>query len=164
MKKSLFYTGIILLSSIAFAFGPASETECNTKDLKKEGISMLDPFYYSSSKVNIIKYDYRAQRKEIVVPLFKGEEYNMIFNKKALPKDVIIEIYDKDKSHEGRSPLFTSKGTDSPIVSYVPKKSKKMFVNYIVPSSKGSDESGCLVFVLGYKLTFIKSEKAESAE
>jgi hypothetical protein len=164
MKKLLFYSGIILLTTIAFAFGPASDTECNTKELKKEGISTLDPYYYSSSKVSVIKYDYRVQRKEIEVPLFKGEKYKLVFNKKALPKDVIVEIYDKAKSNTGRTAIFTSEGKEGSIVSFEPKKSRKMYVNYLIPAAKGTVDSGCLVFVLGYQLTFIKSKETETAE
>lgn len=164
MKKLLGYTAILIITVISYGFVAPTSTECNTRELKKEGISTLDPYYYSSSKVSTINYDYRAQRKEIEVPLFKGEKYKMVFNKKALPKDVIIEIYDKDKSHDSRTPLFTTEGTDGPLVSYEPKKSKKMYVNYLIPASKESGESGCLVFVLGYQLTFIKNDDSGSAE
>jgi hypothetical protein len=80
----------------------------------------------------------------------------MIFNKKGLPKDVIIEVYDKDKTHDGREALFTSKGSAESIVSYEPEKSKKMYVNYIVPQAEGENKTGCLVFILGYQLSFIK--------
>ncbi len=85
----------------------------------------------------------------------------MVFNKKALPKDVVVEIYAKDKSHDGRTALFTSEGKDGEIISFEPKKSKKMYVNYVIPASKEKDAQGCLVFVLGYQLTFIKSDSAE---
>lgn len=154
-----------MLVVASFAFKPMSgEVNCDSKTLKKEGISSLDPFYYSSSKVSTIAYDYRAQRKEIEVPLFKGEKYKMVFNKKGLPKDVVVEIYDKDKSHDGRTPIFTSEGKDGQVISYEPEKSKKLYVNYIIPAAKGTDDSGCLVFVLGYQLTFIKKSDADSAE
>ena len=134
-----------------------SENNCDSKTLKKESISELNPFYYSASKVNVINYDYKPYRKEIEVPLFKGEKYKMVFNKKGLPKDVLIEIFDKDKSHEHRHALFTSKGNEAYIVSYTPQKSKKHYVRYTVPEGKDIKE-GCIVFVLGYQLTFIKEE------
>ncbi len=159
MKKSIYYSVLFSLIVLAFGFVPASDNTCNTKELKREGISKLDPFYYSSSKVSTITYDYRAQRKEIEVPLFKGEKYRMVFNKKALPKDVLIEIYDKDKSHSGRTALYSSKDETGEILSYEPTKAKKMYINYVVPSAKGVKETGCLVFVLGYQLTFVKKQK-----
>ena len=134
-----------------------SESEsCDTKSLKKEGIASLNPFYYSAAKVTTVNYDYKASRKEIEVPLFKGETYRMIFNKNGLPKDVVIEVYDKDKTHEGRQALFTSKGNTEAIVSYEPTKSRKMYVNYIIPQAEGEKATGCLVFILGYQLSFIK--------
>lgn len=164
MKKQILTTtafiGFLILS-LAFT---STDAPCDFKSLKKEGISALDPFYYSSSKVSIINYDYRAQRKEIEVPLFKGEKYRMIFNKKELPKDVIVEIYDKDKSHDGRTPVFTTEGKEGQLISFEPKKSKKMYVNYIIPASKGESKKGCLAFVLGYQLTFIKDDQSSETE
>ena len=148
MKKSIYYSIVVIMAIASFAFKPASgEANCDAKALKKEGIASLDPFYYSSSKVSTITYNYRAQRKEIEVPLFKGEKYRMVFNKKDLPKDVVIEIYDRDKSHDGRTAIFTSNGKDGEIISFEPKKSKKMYVNYLIPSSKEKDQTGCLAWV-----------------
>lgn len=158
--KRLFYAFAILTIS-ALSIAAISEESCDSKTLKKEGISELNPFFYSAAKINNISYAYKASRKEIEVPLFKGEKYKMVFNKKGLPKDVIIEIYDKDRSHETREALFTSKDNTDPIVSFVPKKSKKLYVNYIVPKADGLTAKGCVVFILGYQLTFLKEEKVK---
>ncbi len=139
--------------------------ECDSKALKKAGISELNPFYYSSSKVSIITYDYKPQRKEIEVPLFKGEKYRMVFNRSDLPKNVEIKIFDKDKEHSGRDAIFSSEGMEDDIITFEPKKSKKLYVNYLVPAAKGEKEGGCLVFILGYQLTFItEKEKEEASE
>lgn len=134
------------------------DINCDTKALKKEGVSELNPFYYSASKVTEIDYDYKASRREIEVPLFKGEKYKMVFNKNGLPKDVIIEIFDKDKSHSGRKAVFTSEGNSAQVVSYAPEKSKNMFIRYTIPKSDGIKENGCLVFILGYQLTFVADQ------
>lgn len=136
--------------------------KCNTKALKKEGISLLNPFYYSSSKVNVIHFDSKQTRKEIEVPLFKGEKYRMIFNKKELPKDVQIKIYDKSDEHDGRSPIFSSAEEEGQIVIFEPKKSKNLYVNYIIPAGEGEKKGGCVVFILGYQLTFITDKEAEA--
>ena len=150
---------VLACLSIATIFTMTSAIEgegCDTKTLKKEGVAELNPYYYSASKVNVISYDYKASRKEIEVPLFKGEKYKMVFNKKGLPKDVLIEIFDRDKTHEHRKPLFTTEGNDADLVSYTPQKSKKMYVNYTIPQAKGETEEGCVVFLLGYQLTFVE--------
>ena len=141
-----------------------SEVKCNTKALKKAGISLLNPYYYSSSKVNVIHYDYKQTRKEIEVPLFKGEKYRMIFNKSALPKDVEIKIYDKSDDHEGRTPIFSSSEQEGKMVIFEPKKSKNLYVNYIIPPADGEENGGCVVFILGYQLTFITDQEEEEAE
>lgn len=138
--------------------------ECDSKALKKAGISELNPYYYSSSKVSIITYDYKPQRKEIEVPLFKGEKYRMVFNRSDLPKNVEIKVFDKDKEHSGRDPIFSSEGVTDEIITFEPEKSKKLYVNYLIPEAKGEKEGGCMVFILGYQLTFITDkEKAETA-
>lgn len=162
--KKVFY--LILGTVFILSLSSAIEVEnCDSKTLKKEGIKELNPFYYSASKVNIINYDYKAYRKEIEVPLFKGEKYKLVFNKKGLPKDVLVEIFEKNKMHKSRSSVFTTKGNTSDVVSFMPKKSKKLYVSYTVPASKGEKDSGCLVFILGYQLTFLdNSEKKEEAK
>lgn len=164
MKKLVYSTTFLTIIALFLSFTSLSESECNSKALKREGISKLDPYYYSSSKVSTITYDYRAQRREIEVPLFKGEKYKMVFNKKSLPKDVLIEVYDKDNSHDNRTPLYSSKDQEGDILSFEPTKSKKMYVNYVVPEAKGVKEKGCLVFVLGYQLTFVKKKDKSSEE
>jgi len=143
------------IGTIAVLSSAISDTNCDTKILKKEGITELNPFYYSASKVNVVNYDYKVSRKEIEVVLFKGEKYKMVFNKKGLPKDVIIDIFDKDKSHSKRNSLFTSEGNSAQIISYSPEKSKTMYVRYTIPKADEVNESGCIVFILGYQLTFI---------
>ncbi|MFB1021520.1 MAG: hypothetical protein QMC40_02020 [Vicingaceae bacterium] len=147
------------IATITVLSSAISDTNCDTKILKKEGITELNPFYYSASKVNVVNYDYRASRKEIEVPLFKGEKYKMVFNKKGLPKDVVVDIFDKDKSHANRKSLFTSEGNSAEIISYSPEKSKKMYVRYTIPKADKVKESGCIVFILGYQLTFVTEEK-----
>jgi len=155
---------ITTISGTAGSSSAEDEVKCNTKALKKEGISLLNPYYYSSSKVNIIHYDYKQSRKEIEVPLFKGEKYRLIFNKTELPKDVEIQIFDKDSDHSGRSPIFSSTEEEGQMVIFEPKKSKHLYVNYIIPPAKGEEKGGCLVFILGYQLTFITdTEEEESA-
>lgn len=138
------------------ALAATNSESCDTKALKKQGIAELNPYFYSAAKVNTISYDYKETRKEIEVPLFKGEKYKMVFNKKALPKDVVIEVYDKDKENTNRSPIFSSADSTGTLVTFEPKKSKKMYVNYVIPEAGDVKETGCLVFILGYQLTFLK--------
>jgi len=141
------------------------EVKCDSKSLKKAGISELNPYYYSSSKVNIIQYDYKQTRKEIEVPLFKGEKYRMVFNKSALPKDIVIKIYDKDSESSNRKPIFSSEGQEGDLIIFEPKKSKNLYVNYFIPPAEGNKEGGCIAFILGYQLTFItEKEEEESVE
>ena len=169
MKKiSTYLFSLVAIALLTAAYPPSfntgEATTCNTKTMKKEAISLLNPFYYSSSKVTTISYEYKVQRKEIEVPLFKGEKYKLVFNKKGLPKDVVINIYEKDQTHSGREPIFTSEGTEGDLISFLPKKSKKIYVNYLIPEAKGIKETGCIAFILGYQLAFLDDKKEEKTE
>ncbi len=157
----------VALFSIAAIISMSSaimDTKCESKSLKKEGVAELNPFYYSVSKVTEIDFQYKSSRREIEVPLFKGERYKMVFNKKGLPKDVVVEIFDKDKLHSNRKAVFTSVGNAAKILSYSPEKSKNMFIRYTIPKANGETESGCMVFVLGYQLTFIGNDEDKHKE
>ena len=95
MKRIIFSSLLVstLLLYVA-AISPQNASECDIKSLKKEGISKLNPYYYSASKVTSISYKDSTQVIEVQVPLFKGEKYRMLFNTKGLPEDIKIEIFE----------------------------------------------------------------------
>lgn len=161
MKKiatSLFLLGFFVLTfaGIAPKEGSSSNSNCEVKALKKEGISKLSPYYYSSSKVTSISFADTVQFREIEVPLFRGEKYRMVFNSKALPKGITIEVFDKDRSSSARKPLFSTTSSDENIAIYEPEKAKRHYVRYSIPAGSNIENS-CMVFVLGYQLTFIEN-------
>lgn len=160
MKKILL-TSLTLLCGILLNQSFAQTANCDIKALKKESIAQLSPFYYSSAKVSKITYQSEAVTKEVEVPLFKGEQYRMVFNRTALPEKVEIKVYDHDSSHEGRKAVFSSKGDNRDILYFEPEKSKRHYVTYTIPAVTETVEEGCLVFVLGYQLTFVDTSKAE---
>jgi|SRR5690554_182389 len=156
MKRIIFSSLLVstLLLYVA-AISPQNASECDIKSLKKEGISKLNPYYYSASKVTSINYKDSTQIIEVQVPLFKGEKYRMLFNTKGLPEDIKIEIFDKDINSSGRKAVFSTKTGKDDLIVYEPDKIRKHYINYVIP--EGSNvEPGCIVFMLGYQLTFIK--------
>jgi len=158
--KKLITNFILLVATVVFTTSGIAPTysdkvECNSKALKKEGITELSPYYYSSAKVTDVRYRDTAYNSEIVVPLFKGEEYRMIFNGKSLPAGIEINIYDVDKSHENRKPLYSTTSSTNKLIVYEPKRSKRHYISYRIPAGKNIEDA-CMVFVLGYKLTFVK--------
>jgi len=161
MKKiatSLFLLGFFILTFAGISPKPGSNTSnnCDVKALKKEGISQLSPYYYSSSKVTSISYADTVQYREIEVPLFKGEKYRMVFNSKALPKGITVEVFDKDRSHDGRSALYSTNTNEEKMAIYEPDNAKRHYVRYSIPAG-ANIENSCMVFVLGYQLTFIEN-------
>lgn len=161
MKKIVQILGIFVLFIAVTAAGNkrVSNGSCSNSEAKFKAIDSLDTYFYASSKISSINYTYKTSVKEVEVPLFKGEKYRMVFNRQDLPKNVEVEIYDKSRESDGRTLLYSSKteGNGSTILTYEPKKAKNLFINYVIPPAQGSDETGCMVFVLGYQLTFVKN-------
>src|SRR5438132_397250 len=97
---------IILLLISAFQGG---DTPCDQKALKEKAKKLLDPYKYDVAKVTGIIYKDKPTLKEIEVPLFIGEKYRLVFNAEALPKQVIINLYNREKDSKKRKLLFSSK-------------------------------------------------------
>jgi hypothetical protein len=160
MKKFVQILGVFVLFVAITAAGnrKVSNGSCSNSEAKIKAIDSLNTYFYASSKTSSINYTYKTSVKEVEVPLFKGEKYRMVFNRQDLPKNVEIEIYDKSRESDSRNLVYSSKteGNGANILSYEPKKAKNLYINYIIPPAQGSDETGCIVFVLGYQLTFVK--------
>lgn len=152
-------TGALLTLAAVPDSTPNDSKSCTDKSLKQEAISSLTPFHYASSKVNFISFDYKAKKQEIAVPLFKGEQYKFVFNRKGLPQNVEIEIYNHPMSANNRHKLFSSEGNTDDIITFEPKHAHKMYINYVIPKAEQEGTSGCIAMSLGYKLNFIKEDK-----
>ena len=103
--KPLFSIAIIFIL-MAFQGG---DVLCNAKELKEKASNALDPYKYDSSELTRIMYKKKETIKEVEVPLFIGEKYRIVFELEALPKQVEVQIYNKDKDSKGRKLLFSSK-------------------------------------------------------
>ncbi|MBU0488733.1 MAG: hypothetical protein KKA07_00495 [Bacteroidetes bacterium] len=153
MKKGFIYGIIGLVVATGFAF-QAGEIEdlCKSKEAMQKSKNALKPFNYDLSEVTEITFGQQPQVKEVEVPLFFGEKYRFIFNLEGLAQRVDIEIYNKKEGAKNRELLFTSKDKqDINLVVFEPKKSKKMYVNYLIPSASGKSTKGCSVMVVGYE-------------
>ncbi len=154
MKKVVTILLAVLTIGVTGAFKTQDDNSCDAAKLKNEVKPKLDPdFKYDSSKITRISTSSDNQVKEIEVPLFIGEKYRFVFNAKAAPKDVEIEIYNKPNGSSKRKLMYSSKKDKAVdgIFIYEPDKSKKMYINYNIPSTS-SAQRGCLVFLLGYKI------------
>ena len=104
------------------------------------------------SKLTHIAYRSKPWTKEIEVPLFIGEKYRMVFNTEALPKQVIINVYNRDKESKKRKLLFSSKDqTDKKSFFFDIALARKAFIDYEIPAGDSTSTGGCLVFMVGYK-------------
>jgi len=159
MKIKLSYiTLFVVVAFIATAAIQINE-ECDQTVLKAELKRELRPDYkYDSSKSSRFTFKVKQQVKEIEVPLFMGEKYRFLFNTSGLPQNVKVEIYTKSITNKKRKLLYNLEYNEGQhIYSFEPQKSRKMYINYTIPESSEVELKGCMVFVLGYKLSVLKS-------
>jgi hypothetical protein len=147
--KSLFSI-IIVFAIMAFQSG---DVLCNAKELKEKAKNVLEPYKYDSSELTRILYKNKETLKEVEVPLFIGEKYRFVFELEALPKQVEVQIYNKDKDSKSRKLLFSSKelGADKKEFQFEVSKMRHVYVDYVIPPTETGSYSGCAVFMVGYK-------------
>lgn len=140
---------VIVFVLMAFQTG---DVLCNSKELKEKAKLALEPYKYDSSELTRILYKAKETIKEVEVPLFIGEKYRMVFELEALPKQVEVQIYNKDKDSKNRKLLFSSKDMgDKKEFQFEVSKVRHVYVDYIVPPTEAGSYSGCAVFMVGYK-------------
>jgi hypothetical protein len=140
---------VIVFVLMAFQGG---DVLCNSKELKEKAKLALEPYKYDSSELTRILYKAKETVKEVEVPLFIGEKYRIIFELEALPKQVEVQIYNKDKDSKNRKLLFSSKDMgDKKEFQFEVSKVRHVYVDYIIPPTEAGSYSGCAVFMVGYK-------------
>jgi hypothetical protein len=140
---------IAVFALMAFQSG---DVLCNSKELKEKARRALEPYKYDSAELTRILYKSKETVKEVEVPLFIGEKYRIVFELEALPKQVEVQIYNKDKSSKNRKLLFSSKEiSDQKEFEFEVSKVRRIYVDYIVPQTEAGSYSGCAVFMVGYK-------------
>ena len=140
---------VIVFVLMAFQGG---DVLCNSKELKEKAKFVLEPYKYDSSELTRILYKTKESVKEVEVPLFIGEKYRIVFELEALPKQVEVQIYNKDKESKNRKLLFSSKDMgDKKEFLFEVAKARHIYVDYVVPPTEAGSYSGCAVFMVGYK-------------
>jgi hypothetical protein len=153
MRKA-FFTGLI---GLVFAYGFTTiqtQDNCDKKTLTMSCKKKMEPFKYDSQKFTKINYTKKAQQLEVEVPVFIGEKYRLVFNTSSLPKQVLINVYTKDKESKKRQPIFTTKDLKAGEneISFDVPRVRNLYVDYDVPADSTTQKlSGCLVFMVGYK-------------
>ncbi|MES2565335.1 MAG: hypothetical protein V4565_00615 [Bacteroidota bacterium] len=146
--KPLFSIAIILVL-MAFQGG---DVLCNSKELKEKARNTLEPFKYDSAELTRILYKKKESIKEVEVPLFIGEKYRIVFEMEALPKQIEVQIYNKDKESKSRKLLFSSKDQmEKKEFLFEVSKTRHIYVDYIIPPTEEGSYTGCAVFMVGYK-------------
>ncbi len=141
----------IVIAFVLMAF-QGGDVLCNSKELKEKAKLALEPYKYDSSELTRILYKAKETVKEVEVPLFIGEKYRIVFELEALPKQVEVQIYNKDKDSKNRKLLFSSKDMgDKKEFQFEVSKVRHVYVDYIVPPTEAGSYSGCAVFMVGYK-------------
>jgi predicted nuclease with TOPRIM domain len=144
------FSVLIVFALMSFQGG---DILCNAKELKEKAKNSLEPYKYDSSELTRIMYKKKESVKEVEVPLFIGEKYRIVFELEALPKQIEVQIYNKDKDSKNRKLLFSSKelGADKKEFQFEVSKTRHVYVDYVVPPTEEGSYSGCAVFMVGYK-------------
>lgn len=152
MRKIIKTLFSVLFVIVLMAF-QGGDILCNAKELKEKAKNLLEPYKYDSSELTRIMYKKKESVKEVEVPLFIGEKYRIAFELEALPKQVEVRIYNKDKDSKSRKLLFSSKDTeaDKKEFYFEISKARHIYVDYIIPPTEEGSYSGCAVFMVGYK-------------
>jgi hypothetical protein len=152
MKKIGFYIGLL---SILIISSSTTEDNCDVRSLKNELIRELRPdFKYDSSNISRFILENEKQGTEVQVPIFSSENYRLLFNTSAIPTDFEIKIYNKKIGANNRKLLFSVNGseTDKNIFVFEPEEAKTMYIDYILPGVEEKNLTGCIVFLMGYKI------------
>ena len=152
MRKFSFYIGLLFVFIISSS---AIEETCDVRTLKNELIRELRPdFKYDSSNISRFIFEDKKQGTEVQVPIFSNESYRLLFNTAAIPTDFEIKIYNKKIGANNRKLLFSVNGSDSDqnIFVFEPEEAKTMYIDYILPGVEEKDLTGCIVFLMGYKI------------
>lgn len=151
LRLRLAMTLLIFGSCFCYAQNPP----CDGKALKENAKKQFGEgkYTYDMSKLTQIQYKPKPWLKEIEVPLFIGEKYKMVFNTEALPKQIVVSIYNRDKDSKKRKLLFTTKDAtaDKKLFVFDLSAARKAFINYEIPAGDSTAAGGCLVFMMGYK-------------
>ncbi len=153
MSKLRFY--IILISILIISSSAIQENDCDIRVLKNELIQELKPdFKYDSSNISRFIFESQKQGTEVQVPLFSGEKYRLLFNTSGISTDFEIKIYDKKVGSKNRKLLFSVKGSESNknVFVFEPENPKTMYIDYFLPGTTEKDLTGCIVFLMGYKI------------
>lgn len=133
----------------------ATEDGCDVRALKNELIRELRPdFKYDSSNINRFILENKTQGTEVQIPIFSSESYRLLFNTAALPSGFEIKIYNKKIGSSNRQLLFSVNGneTNEHIFVFEPKNAKTMYIDYFLPATTEKGLTGCIVFLMGYKI------------
>jgi len=151
LNNLLKLTSVFALLFSVFAF--QGDSPCDAKALKDKAKKQLEPYIYDMSKLTHIGYKAEPWLKEIELPLFIGEKYRLVFNTEALPNQIVISIYNRNKDSKKRKLLFTTKDApaDKREFTFDLIMASKAFINYEIPAGDSTAAGGCLVFMMGYK-------------
>ncbi len=153
MKKFI----LIIISFAALIYATAQYEDvkdyCTSSETKSKCKGKLSPFKYDASKLTRITFKKEKQFKELEIPLYFGEKYRLIWNTEGCPQKITINVYNKKYDSKKRQLIWSSKDqSGGHEFIWEPEKSRKMYIDYVIPATNDIIKKGCVVFVLGYKI------------
>lgn len=146
----------------------AQENASKVTAYKEKSRENLKPYRYDGTNVTHFSYSGFAQKREIEVLLFNGNDYRLVFNAQGATKPVDIQIYDKPVSNQARVMIHEIKNVTGqenlPIETsalnnkYRDLKNskdvvlKRIYVDYIISANDSKEPaSGFMILTYGYK-------------
>ncbi|NNM95692.1 MAG: carboxypeptidase regulatory-like domain-containing protein [Bacteroidia bacterium] len=109
----------------------------------------LKPFYYDDANTMHLQPKTFAQVKEINFPGFNGQRFRIVINITAMPAGTTVTVYDEDKNHKSRKPLYTISDSGNRIgFADVVCKTGRFYVEYNIPPSQ---KEMCALIMFGYE-------------
>lgn len=130
-------------------------SQCNPHKIAHKYKGNLGDYKYDSYAYNPIQFTEKPQTIEVIFTAYSGMDYKLVFGTSFFDENVKVNIYNKSMRVRNRKKLYDNdKGIDNLFWELPIEKAGTYYIDYDIPAkgtSKSSD--GCLVVLIGYKLT-----------
>jgi hypothetical protein len=157
MDKKLIMNKVLCIGVFSlvllFGFTVITTQECDRKALSVSCKQKIEPYKYDSQNFSKINFSKKPQELEVEIPVFIGEKYRLVFNTSFLPKPIKIKVFTKSKESKKRVPIFSAENSNPEENQFITDISlvKKLFVSYEIPADSSEINTGCMMFMVGYK-------------
>lgn len=146
---------IIALLAVCFSLCNSVNAQCKAKPVIKEHKPKVKPYDFNSYADNMLTFGKEPKQIETPFTAYSGDSYKLIFASEAVPQEVVVGIYDRNKKAKSRKELYkqTLKVGDKVLEPFEIKKPGNYYIQFDVPANadSGTVKKMCLYTLIGYK-------------